>query len=313
MKIIITEEQYRKLLREAPEGIEELFAILFEKYPDLEEHRQVIEDFITNSGCKNIEIKPFQIFAAGLALHDRVVFNPAIFSHKQEYLMYIIFHEIAHQYQYKKYGVERMYAIYNGKLAIDDAVEWLRYTENTADEFAIRKCRELKKLGILKGKLVENGSYKNVSDMHLKSLLVKFRNLVRAQKITDPIAVSEILYNHIISAMQEPEGGQDTTEQPVEVDERARTLANTRKMRLFPLSAMKANPDRFSEYKKKIKGVDEQAPLNDKQIKSIEDINKDAKFLKCKNCKKKYTQTTHKGKKSLPICPWCGTHNQEEK
>ncbi len=37
--------------------------------------------------------------------------------------------------------------------------------------------------------------------------------------------------------------------------------------------------------------------------------DKDAKFLTCKNCTKKFTQTTHKGKKSLPICPWCGTHN----
>jgi hypothetical protein len=37
--------------------------------------------------------------------------------------------------------------------------------------------------------------------------------------------------------------------------------------------------------------------------------DKDAKFLTCKNCTKKFTQTTHKGKKSLPICPYCGTHN----
>lgn len=255
MKIIITEEQYRKLLREAPEGIEELFSVLFQKYPDLEEHRQVIEDFITNSGCKNIEIKPFNIFAAGLALHDRVVFNPTIFTHSPEHLMYIIFHEIAHQYQYKKYGIERMYALYNGKLPINEAVEWLRYTENTADEFAIRKCRELKKLGILKGKLVENGSYKNVPDIHLKSLLVKFRNLVRNQNITDPIQVSDILYNHIITAMQEPTGDNETFEKPVEVDERARTFANTRKMRLFPRSAMKSNPDRFKEYDKEKKGI----------------------------------------------------------
>lgn len=33
------------------------------------------------------------------------------------------------------------------------------------------------------------------------------------------------------------------------------------------------------------------------------------KFITCKNCKKKFTQTIHKGKKSSPICPNCGTHN----
>lgn len=34
-----------------------------------------------------------------------------------------------------------------------------------------------------------------------------------------------------------------------------------------------------------------------------------AKFIKCDSCRKWFTQTTHKGKKSLAICPWCGRHN----
>ena len=34
-----------------------------------------------------------------------------------------------------------------------------------------------------------------------------------------------------------------------------------------------------------------------------------AKWIKCRNCNSKFTQTIHKGKKSLPICPKCGTHN----
>lgn len=37
-----------------------------------------------------------------------------------------------------------------------------------------------------------------------------------------------------------------------------------------------------------------------------------AKWIKCKNCKKRFTQTIHKGKKSLPICPHCGTHNKKD-
>jgi hypothetical protein len=34
------------------------------------------------------------------------------------------------------------------------------------------------------------------------------------------------------------------------------------------------------------------------------------KWIKCVNCNKKFTQTIHKGKKSLPICPHCGTNNE---
>lgn len=92
-----------------------------------------------------------------------------------------------------------------------------------------------------------------------------------------------------------------------EIDERSRSFAFTRKKRLFPEPAKKYSKNRFKEIDRIDDEIEEE--LTDKQIKSIEDLNKDAKFLTCKNCKKKFTQTTHKKKKSLPICPHCGTHN----
>jgi len=56
---------------------------------------------------------------------------------------------------------------------------------------------------------------------------------------------------------------------------------------------------------------------NISRIREVMGMNEEkdptAKFIKCKNCKKKFTQTIHKGKKSLPICPNCGTHNIESK
>jgi hypothetical protein len=91
-----------------------------------------------------------------------------------------------------------------------------------------------------------------------------------------------------------------------DIDERSRSFAFTRKKRLFSRPERMSNPLRY----KFADRLEEEKPLTDKQIKSIEDLNKDAKFLTCKNCRKKFTQTTHKGKKSLPICPWCGTHNK---
>jgi hypothetical protein len=42
-----------------------------------------------------------------------------------------------------------------------------------------------------------------------------------------------------------------------ELDERGRTLANTRKKRLFPKSAMMANPLRFKKYDKEVRDLDE--------------------------------------------------------
>lgn len=37
--------------------------------------------------------------------------------------------------------------------------------------------------------------------------------------------------------------------------------------------------------------------------------NQTEKFLTCSGCKKKFTQTIYKGKKSDPVCPYCGKHN----
>lgn len=90
-----------------------------------------------------------------------------------------------------------------------------------------------------------------------------------------------------------------------EVDERSRSFAFTRKKRKFSKPERMSNPLRYKESDR----IEEEKPLTNKQVKSIEDLNKDAKFLTCKNCRKKFTQTTHKNKKSLPICPYCGTHN----
>lgn len=42
-----------------------------------------------------------------------------------------------------------------------------------------------------------------------------------------------------------------------ELDERGRTLANARKKRLFPKSAMMANPLRFKEYDKEVRDIEE--------------------------------------------------------
>jgi hypothetical protein len=48
----------------------------------------------------------------------------------------------------------------------------------------------------------------------------------------------------------------------------------------------------------------------DKLVKTVKPKDGD-KFIKCDSCRKLFTQTTKKGRKSLPICPWCGRHNME--
>lgn len=56
-----------------------------------------------------------------------------------------------------------------------------------------------------------------------------------------------------------------------ELDERSRSLANTRKKRIFPKSAIMSNPDRFKEYDKEVKGLNEEEETDIKwDIKAVE-------------------------------------------
>lgn len=67
------------------------------------------------------------------------------------------------------------------------------------------------------------------------------------------------------------------------LDERSRSLANTRKKRLFPKSAMMSNPDRFKEYDKEVKGINEEKTSEvfdefaDKRMGGAEKIANNAK------------------------------------
>ena len=102
----------------------------------------------------------------------------------------------------------------------------------------------------------------------------------------------------------------------VEVDERSRSFAFTRRKRLYSEPERKYATNRF-RYEDRLEEEDDEyqfkGPLTDKQVKSIEQLNKDAKFITCRNCRHKFTQTTYKKKKSLPICPICGTHNVDKR
>ena len=54
-----------------------------------------------------------------------------------------------------------------------------------------------------------------------------------------------------------------------EIDERSRTLANTRKKRIFPKSALMSNPDRFKEYDKEVKDIQEELSPQEQELDSL--------------------------------------------
>jgi len=151
MKIIITEEQLSKILREEMEGTDSFLDIIVSKFPQMKNNTEILKNFLDKSNCKKISFGTMN-GAAGISTHNGVLFNQNILNNSLDYFLFVVFHEVAHQYQYKKYGEEKMYEFYYDKISTQEAAKSMKEIELIADNFADRKIRECVKLGIIKYK-----------------------------------------------------------------------------------------------------------------------------------------------------------------
>jgi len=178
-------------LTEPTEGLDTFIESMIDIYPKLESYRDRIEDFINKSDCKKIRFEHFYS-AAGFSLFDGVIINSAVLHQFSETkFLYALFHEIAHQYQYKKYGEKKMYEFYIGEVPIEELAKFMQLIEKTADKFAIGK---LKQLGFgWSGK----GVYEDVPLSHFIKFIAQIREKIKTEGITDYRNVSKFMYNYI--------------------------------------------------------------------------------------------------------------------
>jgi hypothetical protein len=197
MKIILNENQFKLLLEQ--EGFDEFAVEVSEKYPDSVYLLRFISDFVKKSGCQKIDIEPLKYGAFGLSLVDRVVINKKSLELPLSNFLYTLFHEVAHQYQYKKYGIDKMYGIYTGDVSVDEGAKFMKYVENVADDFAIRKLREINKLFDDKIKINANINkiYEKIPIDYYKNLINIFIKKIKDGNYTSKEDISEILYNYV--------------------------------------------------------------------------------------------------------------------
>jgi hypothetical protein len=197
MKIILNENQFKLLLEQG--GFDEFAVEVSEKYPDSVYLLRFISDFVKKSGCQKIDIEPLKYGAFGLSLVDRVVINKKSLELPLSNFLYTLFHEVAHQYQYKKYGIDKMYGIYTGDISVDEGAKFMKYVENVADDFAIRKLREINKLFDDKIKINANINkiYEKIPIDYYKNLINIFIKKIKDGNYTSKEDISEILYNYV--------------------------------------------------------------------------------------------------------------------
>jgi hypothetical protein len=191
------QENIRKVLKEETQGIDPFLIKVMKTYPNTERFIDEIKTFIKNSNCKKIEVAKFKYPALGLAMHNGVLFNEVIFKQELPDFLFIIFHEIAHQYQYKKYGDEKMYEFYSDETDVKDAAIAMKQIEIIADEFANRKVREFIKLGFINGpnKKSSFSIYNDIPLHHFEKLITQTKDTIKSKNVSGFDKIAEIFYN----------------------------------------------------------------------------------------------------------------------
>ena len=193
-------ESIKKVLKEETEGIDSFLDEISSKHNMSDELRDFVKQFIEESDCKRINFSRFKMGVMGLALESGVLINSVALNHPLPFLLFLIFHEVAHQYQFKKYGEDVMYDCYLGEISERDAAEFMKQTEEVADEFAGRKIRQLQKLNLI-GPYTPPQMYKNVPIQQITMMVNNYRNDMRRKNIDSPKKVSEYFYNMVKSEL----------------------------------------------------------------------------------------------------------------
>jgi hypothetical protein len=189
----------KRVLKEEIEGIRPFLYRVMSTYPETEQYIDNIKSFIENSNCKKIEVSKFKFPAMGLAMHNGVLFNEAIFNYPLSSFLFVMSHEIAHQYQYKKYGDDKMYECYLGEISVKEAAETMKEVEIIADEFATRKLREFIKIGLIdkEDSPFIKAMYRNVPISHFENLISKTRDDLNQKNLKNFEGITNYFYNMI--------------------------------------------------------------------------------------------------------------------
>lgn len=132
----------RKILKETvseieiESGFEEFYKFFKEKYGKITNFEFIFEELekdIKKSPTPKITITDRGMFC-GMSLTDNVILSRSIFSNNLYRFIFILFHEIAHQYQYKKYGKNLLYELTTTEIT-DSTLNKLIDIEQVADRF----------------------------------------------------------------------------------------------------------------------------------------------------------------------------------
>ena len=205
---ILLEANYEAMYGDkSVQGLPKFMFEVSEGYPRLTEEqilaiKDVIKKTMLEEGQadtpKKIEMR--DEVAGAISLESGVLLSKGLLRRPLANFLYTLFHELAHQMQYKKYK-EAIYDMWiNPELNMDNAVEFLSKIEHTADRYALMKCVEFKKQGIIiEDPTVGKGFYAKYDKQQWIGYIKMLRRQLEGYTRDE---VSEVLYNWMLQKIK---------------------------------------------------------------------------------------------------------------
>jgi len=138
--------------------------------------------------------------AQGIAMHGQCVIDNSVLKKYPSDLMFVLFHELAHFYQYRKYGDDFAMSIYtNDPAQLEEDIDRLMWIEQTANKFARMKTMfYLNKYGFdfqisdTQGAMYNSRDYIGSYIMYMKRLVAK----MPPEQVTID-GINQMLYNFL--------------------------------------------------------------------------------------------------------------------
>jgi hypothetical protein len=191
MKILITEEQFKLILSENTEGIDVFLEKVIQRYPEVSEFVDALKHDIEKCGVKKISLES-TLKSSGVSHPDFIYISNQVLNYNLSSFIFVLFHEILHQYQYKKYGVKYVLSTYVDDMNEDETIKRLFEIEKVADRFGKAMVSKYYRLGYLSSRYVLPSPYNEYSIPFLKQELKQIKKELVG--ITDPMeAANKIL------------------------------------------------------------------------------------------------------------------------
>ena len=178
------------------DGLSEFIQEIDAKFPNNTKLLEDLSKFIIKSKCPSIKFDTIY-GAMGISKTDECIISKSALSRDLGNLLYVILHEVAHQYQYKKYGKDVMWDAYNSTIDLDTATDLLMNIELVADRLAYLKANAILKDNNIQTKVPIRTVYSKISRDYFKSHLESLRDEVKKKGFTSADDVNEWMYNKL--------------------------------------------------------------------------------------------------------------------